>query len=154
MVLGIRKTYSRARLSKLSIREARIPALIYVRTCVSRAYITHSLMQHASRVTVQWRSSGRSEGGGRGDREEARVYAMTKEREEEKRVKGEALKWGHPSSPGRCFRLRRPCRLINNTISLFLRAFLSFSSASASSSSGLPLLLPSSRYSTAARKPN
>jgi hypothetical protein len=73
---------------------------------LSRAYITRSpVQQHASRVTVQWRSSGRKAE----EEEEEGARAMTKQREGERR--------GWPADPpppsfvvvGRCFRLRRPC---------------------------------------------
>lgn len=142
MVLGIHKTYSRvaARLSERSIREARIPALSFT---FVRAYLAHisrirwCSMHHASRC-----SGARVEAtGAKGKEETEKKRAYTRWRRNEREWKGR-LKVGAPFVAGRCFRLRRPCRLINNTISLFLRAFLSFSSASASSSSGSGSLLP------------
>lgn len=134
-----RKKYRRrdARRAASARREAARRSFTLVRAHrVSRAYITHSPVRHASRVTVQrvWKCK-RVLGGKRESRTIEREMKMRK------RAKG-CTKWGHPSSPGRCFRLRRPCRLINNTISPFLRAFLSFSSASASSSSSSPSRRP------------
>jgi len=134
-----------------SIREARSPDVaLSFSACtrasrLSRAYITRSpVQQHASRVTVQWRSSGRKAE----EEEEEGARAMTKQREGER-------KGGPFVVAGRCFRLRRPCRLINNTISPFLRAFLSFSPASAASSSGPPSPLHlSARDTRPPRKPN
>lgn len=94
----------------------------YVRA--SRSYLTHTSGIRRCSVHRASRCSG------------ARVEAREETRarcdgETNVGTRENGREVGAPSVAGRCFRLRRPCRLINNTISLFLRAFLSFSSASA-----------------------
>lgn len=78
----------------LGIREARIPALIYARTCASRAYITHSLVQHASRVAVRWYSN---------ERKKKCIHTHMYDDEGTKESERGGLKWGRgapSSSPG------------------------------------------------------
>lgn len=102
-------------------------ALIYA-SYVRIAYFAHTsrIRRCASRgaVTLEWKRTGKRKEIG---------YAATKERKRE--CKGR-FQVGAPFVVGRCFRLCRPCWLINNTISPFLRVFLSFSA---------PLLPPPTR---------
>jgi len=103
---------------------------LHFRTCASRisriyhAFGTTCITRHGV-VTLEWKQPRK--------RKVKENTPYEDEREREREEGGGRFKVGAPFIIGRCFRLRRPCRLINNTISPFLRVFLSFSSSSASS---------------------
>lgn len=153
--LGYLRNMALTRCSEFSIREVQSldTALSFTLSYVRIAYFAHisrirrCSMHHASRC-----SDARVEATGE-KKDKREQHTRSDEGTKERDCKGR-LKVGAPFVVGRCFRLRRPCRLINNTISLFLRVFLSFSSASVSSSSDSGLLPPLPGRYLAARKPN
>lgn len=145
-----KKRPRRIRQTVRSIREARSPEThsAHLRSYALTAYLAHtSRIRRCSMHRASRCSESGSQRGAEGRRE--RTTTSTKE----KNGRG-GRKVGAPFVAGRCFRLRRPCRLINNTISPVSSCVSQFFSCPRLLPPPPPgRYLPCSRYSTAC-KPN